>query len=78
MGLEKRLTFNQFVDKLFWVLIMILVKKISEEAGAINHNIQILNEKMAVLVTTVANQDKRMDGLDRRIDGIELRILKEP
>jgi hypothetical protein len=66
-----RLNFGQFVDKIFWVLILFLANRISQEANSINKSIQILNEKMAAIVTTVANQDKRLDGIDSRINRLE-------
>ncbi len=73
---EQGLSVSQFVDKMFWVIIAMLANKISGEVTSINENIQSLNQKVAVVVATSANQDKRMDGLENRMEKMESGVTR--
>lgn len=61
-----RLEFGQFVDKVFWSVIIVI-------AGYTARSINELNEKIAIVITQVSFQEKRIDGQEARLQSLEVR-----
>lgn len=66
----KRFTWEQFVDKAFWMLLISIAGYATTRFDKMTDSLQALNEKMAVVVTKVAEHDKRLDQHDLEIQAI--------
>lgn len=73
---DGRLKFGDVVDRVFWSFILAIAAYVANQAGAINKNISELNEKVAVVLEKVANQEKRNDTQDIRILHLEEKAQK--
>lgn len=71
-----RLSFGKFVDRCFWAILCAIALYAADELKGMGTNIADLNEKMAVVLTRLSDQDKRFDLIERRVDLAE-KTLRE-
>lgn len=71
LDLERRLSWGKFVDKAFWALLIFIGYSIASKVTRIDHNIESLNEKMAVAVEKDSSEHARMDAVQKRVDVLE-------
>jgi hypothetical protein len=70
----KGLTWRAFIDRAFWVLILYLGHSVANDAEKIRDNIQALNEKMGVVITTQTDQKQALQEQDGRLRDQETRV----
>ena len=70
----KRLVFGDFVDKLFWVLLMVIGTWAGSQIKDLSRNVQDLNTTMIVIGSEVKNTRVEVDKTNARQDRLEERV----
>ena len=68
---EKRLTFAQLVDRVFWLLLIGISTWGVKELAEMSESIQSLNVNMAVVVQQIEYNNKILESHETRIREIE-------
>jgi hypothetical protein len=68
---EHRLSFEKFVDKAFWLLLVLIANSIASKVTRIDRNISELNEKLAVAVTKASSETEHAKAVEKRVEVLE-------
>lgn len=71
MGTNDKLTFNQYVDKAFWALMIAVAGYASVQLKNTSDSIAKLNEKMAVVIVQLSIQTEVAKDHETRIRRLE-------
>jgi hypothetical protein len=77
MPQQKRTTFEQFIDKAFWTLLLGVVAFGVKFLGELSSSVRDLNSKMEVVVYQSQRHSDEISSLGQRLSNVELRLAKE-
>lgn len=69
--MKERLSFSRFVDWAFLAIITTIVSQGASQIGKLSNSIQELNQKMAVAIEKLGNQDHRLNSCEERLGALE-------
>jgi hypothetical protein len=70
----QRVVFGDFVDRIFWGLIVGVASYGVVQIQALSANVQKLNETMPVVLEKISNSKDRTDRIELRMDLLEKKI----
>ena len=63
--------FQQFIDKIFWFLLLVVSTYIADQIRTLSKSVIALNEKIAVILVKIMNHGKELERHDDRIARLE-------
>ena len=74
----RRIVFGDFVDRLFWLLLIGVSGYGVRQIQNLNNSVAMLNQNMAIVMYQIPDQSKRIERIENRQDQFsdDLRFLK--
>lgn len=68
-----RLVFGDFIDRIFWALLVGVGAYGVHEIQKLSENVAALNQSMAVVLEKMGSTKERVDKIENRVDDLEKR-----